>query len=244
MSNYTTGEMAKLCDVSVRTVQYYDDRGILVPSDLTEGGRRLYTEADLKKLKIICFLRSIDLPINSIKELLEEKNPGSVISILLEQQEEILRSEMKSRQEKLQVLGELKSELKGNDHISVESIGDIAHIMENKKKLNKVRALVITVGIFMDIVEVATLLLWISKGIWWPFVVGMFIVVALGVWISVYYYKHTMYICPQCHEIFRPSLKEVFFASHTPKTRKLTCPKCGHKGFCVETYGVKEEENE
>ena len=38
---YTTGEVAKLCGVSVRTVQYYDTRGILTPSSLTEGGRRL-----------------------------------------------------------------------------------------------------------------------------------------------------------------------------------------------------------
>ena len=44
MSKYTTGEIAKLCGVSVRTVQYYDTRGILAPSELTEGGRRLYSE--------------------------------------------------------------------------------------------------------------------------------------------------------------------------------------------------------
>lgn len=57
MSKYTTGEIAKLCGVSVRTVQYYDERGILIPSELSEGGRRLYSEDDYKKLKIICFLR-------------------------------------------------------------------------------------------------------------------------------------------------------------------------------------------
>ena len=56
MSKYTTGEIAKLCGVSVRTVQYYDERGILIPSELSEGGRRLYSEDDYKKLKIICFL--------------------------------------------------------------------------------------------------------------------------------------------------------------------------------------------
>ena len=44
MSKYTTGEIAKLCGVSVRTVQYYDTRNILTPSELTEGGRRLYSE--------------------------------------------------------------------------------------------------------------------------------------------------------------------------------------------------------
>ncbi len=66
MSRYTTGEIAKLCEVSVRTVQYYDTRGILIPSELSEGGRRIYSEEDLKKLKAICFLRELDVPINSI----------------------------------------------------------------------------------------------------------------------------------------------------------------------------------
>ena len=47
MSKYTTGELAKLCGVTVRTVQYYDTRGILIPSELTEGGRRLYAAKHL-----------------------------------------------------------------------------------------------------------------------------------------------------------------------------------------------------
>ena len=57
MPKYTTGEIAKLCGVTVRTVQYYDTRGILIHSELTDGGRRLYTEEDVSRLKIICFLR-------------------------------------------------------------------------------------------------------------------------------------------------------------------------------------------
>ena len=64
MSKYTTGEIAKLCGVSVRTVQYYDDRGILIPSELSEGGRRLYSEDNLKRMHIICFLREVGIPIN------------------------------------------------------------------------------------------------------------------------------------------------------------------------------------
>ena len=51
MSQYTTGEIAKLCGVSVRTVQYYDSRNILTPTALSEGGRRLYSEQDLQKLR-------------------------------------------------------------------------------------------------------------------------------------------------------------------------------------------------
>ena len=50
MSKYTTGEMAKLCGVTVRTIQYYDTRNLLVPSELSEVGRRLYSEQDLKRM--------------------------------------------------------------------------------------------------------------------------------------------------------------------------------------------------
>ena len=133
MSKYTTGEMAKLCDVSVRTVQYYDSRKILVPSELSEGGRRLYSEDDLRKLKIICFLRSVDVPINSIAELFEEENPEKVIAILLEQQKKELTDELNERQEKLRVLERMERELKVMESFSIDSINDIAHIMKNLK---------------------------------------------------------------------------------------------------------------
>ena len=66
MSKYTTGELAKLCGVTVRTVQYYDSRGILIPTELSEGGRRLYTDDDVRRLKIICFLRDMGLPIDTV----------------------------------------------------------------------------------------------------------------------------------------------------------------------------------
>lgn len=133
MSKYTTGELAKICNVTVRTVQYYDTRGILVPNELSEGGRRLYSDDDLKRMKIICFLRELGISINTISELLAEENPGSVISILIDQQEQELREELAERQEKLGKLTEMKQELKNVDRFSVESIGDIALIMANKK---------------------------------------------------------------------------------------------------------------
>lgn len=235
MSKYTTGEIAKLCDVSVRTVQYYDTRGILVPSDLTEGGRRLYSESDLKKMKVICFLRNIGMPINTISELLAEENSENVISILLDQQEATLRKEIEDGQKKLQKLEELRREMKAMRDFSVESISDAAYIMENKKKLRKVRTVMMCIGIVGGIIEYGTLLLWIFTGTWWPFAVGMPIVLAACGWLIAFYYKNVDYICPECHSVFKPRFKEMLFANHTFSTRKLTCTHCHHKGFCVET---------
>ena len=237
MSQYTTGELAKLCGITVRTVQFYDQRGILIPSALTEGGRRLYSDEDLKRMKIICFLRDTGLSLDTIGRLLKEEDPGSVIDVLLEQQEQVLRDEIGERREKLDKLAELKSGLKTVSSFSIETIGDITTVMESKKKLNAMHRNMILTGLPLGILQIASILLWILKGIWWPFVIWAILAVIYGILWSRCYYRHTAYICPQCHEVFRPSFKEAFFANHTPKTRKLTCVKCGHHGFCVETWG-------
>lgn len=239
MSKYTTGEMAKLCGVSVRTVQYYDTRSILTPSELSEGGRRLYSEDDLRRLKVICFLRSIDLPINTIAQLLSEAHPENVVGLLLEQQAQALREEINQQQSKLQILESLQQELKLMNRFTVESIGDIAYRMENKKKLRRIHITLLAVGIPLEIIEYATLILGILKGVWLPFIFGMLIAILGAIWISRYYFRNVAYICPECHQVFQPRLREAFWARHTPQTRRLTCPQCGRKGFCVETCAPK-----
>ena len=236
MSKYTTGEIAKLCGVTVRTVQYYDTRGVLVPSELTEGGRRLYSEEDLQKMKIICFLRGLDFSIDNIAVLFKEENPDKVIALLIEQQEQALRREIDERQKKLATLSEVSDYLKGINNFSVESIGDIARVMENKKKLRKVRMTMIGIGIPIEILEVITFIIGVTYGVWVPFIIGLVAEIIFAVIVSKYYYDNIAYICPECHKVFRCSFKKVFFANHTPNTRKLTCPHCSKKSFCVETY--------
>lgn len=237
MSKYTTGEIAKLCEVSVRTVQYYDTRGILVPGELSGGGRRLYSEDDLKRMKIICFLRDLDIPINTIGELFKEEHPESVIDIFLQQQEMGLRKEISEQKEKLEKLEQLQQEVKAVEHFSIDSIGDIAYVLENKKKTRRVHSIMLAVGIPLDILEWITFFMGIQTRNWWPFL-GSLLVIVLGcAWLLAYYYKNIRYICPQCHTVFKPGFREMLFAKHTPSTRKLTCTCCGYKGYCVETYG-------
>ena len=241
MSKYTTGELAKLCGVTVRTVQYYDTRGILVPSELSEGGRRLYSEEDFKRMKTICFLRELGLPINSISQLLSEEDPGSVISLLLEQQETLLKEEIGDRSEKLARLEALQKELRSVKTFSVDSIGDAAYVMTSRKKLRKIRLTMLFTGIPVTAIQWAAILLLIVRRIWWPLLIWAVVAIPWGILISRYYFKSVAYICPQCHTVFKPSLKEAFWAKHTPNTRKLTCTSCGHHGFCVEVAAEEAE---
>lgn len=234
MSEYTTGEMAKLCGTTVRTVQYYDTRGILVPTRLSEGGRRLYSDNDLNKLKIICYLRSVGISIDNIANIFCEENCKNIISTILTEQITAIKNDMTAQKSRLDCAQDLLNEVKNAKSFSVESINDIITAMENNKKLKKARTKMIVAGIFMDAIEISTIVLWIVKGIWIPFAVGMAAVVLLGIWVFNMYYNEVSYICPDCHAVFRPSKKEMFFSKHTPKTRKLTCPDCGHKTYCVE----------
>lgn len=237
MSKYTTGELAKLCGVTVRTVQYYDSRGILIHTELSEGGRRLYTDDDLRRLRIICFLRDMGLPIDAIAQLLAEEEPGRVVELLLEQQEQAVRQELARSQSRLEKLEALRRQVKQQPDFSVESIGDIAYLMERRTQLKRVHTAMLLAGIPMSLLEVTGIVLWIVTGVWWPFAVYLLLAVPFGILISRYYFRRVAYLCPQCHTVFRPVLKEAFFARHTPSARKLTCTCCGYHGFCVETIG-------
>ena len=240
MSKYTTGEIARLCGVSVRTVQYYDSRNILVPSELTDGGRRLYSEDDLRRMRIICFLREMGVSINQIGELFADAHPEKILSILLDQQREQLLQEISEGKNRLDMIESIKRELRGVENFSVESIADIAQVMKNKNKLTKMRWLMVLTGIPVTALQWTAIVLWITNGLWWLFAAWAVVAIPWGVAVSVYYFRRVAYVCPECHEVFRPKLKEAFWAYHTPKMRRLRCPRCGRRGLCVEVYSEKE----
>ena len=66
----TVGEVAKRMDVTVRTLQHYDKEGLLSPSALSEGGRRLYTDKDIVKLHQILSLKHLGFSLNDIRDRL------------------------------------------------------------------------------------------------------------------------------------------------------------------------------
>jgi DNA-binding transcriptional MerR regulator len=88
---YLVGEVAKACGLTIRTLQHYDNIGLLPSSGRTEGGRRYYTSEDMLRLSQIVFYRSIGIPLSDIRDRLPD-HPGieSVESIFKEQLAAIL----------------------------------------------------------------------------------------------------------------------------------------------------------
>jgi len=235
MSQYTTGEMARLCGVTVRTVQYYDTQDILNPSELSEGGRRIYSEDDLKRMRLICTLRNLGLSLDTIRRINLEPNSRDVIETFLTEQVRVLRSEIKEKREQEERIKKLLADIDSIEDFSIENMDDIAVNMNNNKKMHKAHMTLLVWGILMDIMELAAILIWIFRGNWVPFVIVIPIVALMATLLIRYYYRMVSYICPVCHETFKPAMKEFFFAKHTAKTRKLTCTCCGTKSFCIET---------
>lgn len=64
-------EVADLAGVSVRTLHHYDEIGLLKPATVTAMGYRLYSDDDLDKLQQILFFKELGLPLNEIKEILD-----------------------------------------------------------------------------------------------------------------------------------------------------------------------------
>ncbi|OCA82538.1 MerR family transcriptional regulator [Pradoshia sp. D12] len=71
MKQWTTGEVAKQRNISVRTLRYYDQINLLTPSYKADNGRRSYSEDDLFKLEKIIILKSLSLPLETIRDILD-----------------------------------------------------------------------------------------------------------------------------------------------------------------------------
>ena len=69
--HWKIGELARATGLTVRTLHHYDEIGLLVPSERTYAGYRLYGEDDVRRLYEIRALRGLGIPLGEIPEALE-----------------------------------------------------------------------------------------------------------------------------------------------------------------------------
>ena len=85
---YSIREVSRLTGVSKRTLQYYDQIGLLKPSGVTEAGYRMYGDEALERLQQILLYRELQFPLKEIKRILDSTDYDR--NRALEQQIELL----------------------------------------------------------------------------------------------------------------------------------------------------------
>lgn len=100
------GEVAERVGLSVRTVRYYEEVGLVDPSGRSDGGFRLYSEADVRQLVLVKRMKAFGLSLDEMGELLD-------VLASVERAEELEQPELSALVVKLQLLAE-----RGDDRIA------------------------------------------------------------------------------------------------------------------------------
>lgn len=135
---YKIKEVAELVGVTVRTLHYYDEIGLLKVSKLTEAGYRIYTESDLDTLQQILFFRELDFSLQQIKSIMN--NPNFDKKHALEGQKDIL-TKKKKRLEKIinsidKTIGNMKKG-ENKDMADMFKAFDMSEVYNQQKKYEK-----------------------------------------------------------------------------------------------------------
>jgi Predicted transcriptional regulators len=236
LNYYSTGELAKLANISVRTLQYYDRRNLLQPSALTTGGRRQYSDTDLDRLELILLLKDIGLSLKAIQEITTSAQADQTLQLLLNEQLQQLRADKTATQNKIKRIEAIQRQLPAAASAvqPLTTKSDIDSLIGQKQALHRVHRNMILLGILMDLIEFSGLIYALQTSNWWLLALVFILVLAIGSWVSIYYFRAVNYLCPNCRTNFRPQFRQAFFAPHNFKARKLTCPHCHQTNYCIE----------
>lgn len=108
---YTVKKLANLVGISSRTLHYYDEVGLLKPSDYGKNGYRLYQEEDLLRLQQILFYRELELSLDEIKAILN--SPHFDVIEALEDHKSVINLKIKGFSEILHTIDKTIKKVKG-----------------------------------------------------------------------------------------------------------------------------------
>ena len=108
----TVSEVSRLTGISARTLHYYDEIGLFMPSQKNEAGYRLYDDKALETLQLILFFREFDIPLKQIRSVME--NPSLDRNQILRMQREMLVAK-RNRIERL--ISSVDDALKGDNRM-------------------------------------------------------------------------------------------------------------------------------
>jgi DNA-binding transcriptional MerR regulator len=126
----TVGALAKKMNTTVRTLQYYDQEGLLSPSAESEGGRRLYSDKDMIALHQIQSMKYLGFSLRDIKNRLVTLDTPEQVAAALAGQAEAIRGQIASLSEALEAVETLKSETLQMKTVNFRKYADIVVMLQ------------------------------------------------------------------------------------------------------------------
>ncbi len=111
ITTYSIGELAKLLEMSTRTIRYYEELGLLNSVKRIENGRRIYTDDDVRRLKLIKRLKILGLTLSEMHELESIWQIHKTNDVVLRRLLEILDSHVQRVDDRIKDLEILKNEI-------------------------------------------------------------------------------------------------------------------------------------
>ncbi|PHK49636.1 MerR family transcriptional regulator [Staphylococcus edaphicus] len=233
MTQYQTGDLAKCCNVSIRTIQYYDKKGLLASTKNEENGRRRFDAKSKQDLEIILMLKRFGFRLKDIKKLLAENNKLKTVRSMIEQSALDIEQEIYKNQI---LLSEMKQ---FNKFIGKESKAPLNKLLETKQyvtnndNLNTLTRSIIYQVLPVALIQYTALVTSLITKKWLPCLIVLPFMIAFAINLTHLTYKRLIYVCPNCQEVIKPNIMAWLLASHTPKTRKLQCPHCHETSHCM-----------
>lgn len=124
---YSSGQFAKISGVTKKTLRYYDEKNILVPSFLSESGARFYTEEDLGKMQQISLLKYLGFSLSDIREMMLKTTDLKQLGNFLQIQEKLVQDKI----EQLKLVEETIAD--AYQKVNTEQKIDWSHMLEVTK---------------------------------------------------------------------------------------------------------------
>lgn len=131
---YSIGEVSEKTGVSIRTLHYYDEVGLLTPAKNEKSGHRQYEEKDLITLYKIISFKSLGFSLDRIKELLEESAASHNLLDAFQMQKEIMLQQMKSLEKNIYTLNQTIELLKEKGEIDSTILMSLIYSIQTEEK--------------------------------------------------------------------------------------------------------------
>ena len=126
------GELAKQTGLSIRTLHYYDEIGLLCPSHRNEIGHRLYSDEDIIRLQQILSLRQLGFALKEIRECLE--NPDFSLSQVIHLHRDRMQEQIALYHTLLERLNGVVKELETTKSVAVENLIQVMETINMSEK--------------------------------------------------------------------------------------------------------------